>query len=366
MRPFAQEKVWFPGMAGPTAEEIRGRYGVRVRIDSGVPESWRPYFLGSIDHAIEDLRSIAPAMTLQGLTIHLTMEASRPDALALHRPTTRTLEWPVTTGPGALAHEIAHDLDRQAALRANSRASGYASNRAVASGRSSFASALARLAPDQGTTRDSVDGGDRPAELLARSFEWFVVTRLAAQGKWNGTLASAQDEVLTGRTGVRAPAIGEEYGSAVIAALRPLLLLPSEEKRGFLSAYGPGRQPGAYLFLRSATAAPGASGATAPYRRLRTVEAARDRAVAELDAWLCGPTAPFVEPATAAAYFRLIGEAAAAQVRAVAPADGEAPDTLGRLAETRPDVVMSAFSARPADALCRATAHASPGGVFRR
>lgn len=369
MRPFAQEAPWFPGMARPTAEEIRGRYGVRVQVDSGVPEGWAPYFLGSIDQAIQDLRAIAPAVTLQGLTIHLTMEASRPDALALHRPASRTLEWPVTTGPGTLAHEIAHDLDRQAALRANGKARGYASGRAAARGRGSFALALARLAPAQAPGRDSVDGGDRPAELLARSFEWFVVTRLAAQGRWNGTLASAQDEVITGRTGVSAPAAGEGYGSAVIDALRPLVLLPTEEKRGFLSAYGPGRQPGAYLFLHSATAAPApapdAADAAAPYRRLRAVEVARDRAVAEFDAWLCGPAAPLVEPATAAAYLRLIGEAAAAQAHAAAPADGEATDTLGRLAETRPALAMSAFAVRPADAFCRATAHATPRGVLR-
>jgi hypothetical protein len=368
MRPFAQESPWFPGMVRPTAEEIRGRYGVRVQVDSGVPADWRPYFLDSIDQAIQDLRSIAPAMTLQGLTIQLTMEASRPDALALHRPTSRTLEWPVTTGPGTFAHEIAHDLDRQAALRANGKAAGYASKRAAARGGSPFASALARLAPGGTTAPDGVDGGDQPAELLARSFEWFVVTRLAAQGRWNGTLASAQDEVITGRTGVSAPAAGEEYGSAVIAALRPLVLLPSEEKRGFLSAYGPGRQPGAYLFLNSATAAaarpPDPADAAAPYRRLRAIEVARDRAVAKFDAWLCGPTAPFVEPATATAYLQLIGDAAAAQARAGAPAGGEAPDTLARFVETRPAVAMSAFSVRPADAFCRAMAHASPGGVL--
>ena len=359
MRPYAQERVWFPGMPRPTAEEIRGRYGVRVEIDSGVPAGWRPYFLGAIEGAILDLQTLVPSSTVQGLTIHLVMEASRSDALALHRPASRTLEWPVTTGSGTLAHEIAHDFDRQAALRANSKGQGYASNRAVASGRTPFASALAQLAPEHAGAPGSVDGEDPPAEILARSFEWFVVSRLAAQGRTNGALATAQDEVLTGHTGVRPPALGGEYGAAVVNALRSVVTLPFEEKNGFLSAYGPARQPGAYLFLRTATAAPASApdsaDVTAVYRRLRAIAVARDRAIAELDAWLCGPTAIFVEPATAAAYRSLIAEAVAAQERAVAPAVAPA------LASVAP---LSPFNARPASSFCRAAAHAAPGSAF--
>lgn len=369
LRPFAQERVWFPGMAGPTADEIRGRYGVRVRVDSGVPVRWRPYYLGAIEEAIADLKTLAPSGTVQGLTVHLVMEASRPDALALHVPATRTLEWPVTTGAGALAHEIAHDLDRQAALRSSPGRRGYASNRAVASGRTPFASALVQLTPQHTGAPGAVDGEDPPAEVLARSFEWFVVTRLAAQGRWNGTLASAQDEVLTGYTGVRAPAIDGEYGSAVIAALRPLVTLSFEEKRGFLSAYGPARQPGAFLFLRTATAAaPGTdSGARdgAPYGRFRALAAARERAIAELDAWLCGPTASFVEPATAAAYRSLIADAVAAQARAIAPPDAPLPLVAAKLSDLHADGSRSAFQARPTDAFCRAAAHAAPGSAFQ-
>jgi hypothetical protein len=370
MRPYAQEPVWFPGMARPTTEEIRGRYGVRVQVDSGVPVPWRPYYLGALEGMIQDLKSLAPSATLQGLTIHLLTEPSRPDALALHRAGSRTLEWPVTTGSGALAHEIAHDLDRQAALRASPKQKGYASNHAAARGRTSFASALSELSPERVGEPGVVDGEGLPAEVLARSFEWFVVTRLAAQGRWNGTLATAQDEVLTGHTGVRAPAIGGEYGPAVIAALRPLLRLPPEEAQGFLSAYGPARQPGAYLFLRSATAVglpltADSTDAASHYRSLRIIAAARDRAIAELDAWLCGPTAPFVEPATAAAYRALIAEAIAAQLRSVAPTAEPELAWSAALAEMQPGFSRSAFQARPTNAFCRAAAHASPGSAFR-
>lgn len=335
LRSLHQERPWFPGMPGPSAEELRVRYGVRVQMDPELPDAWGPYYRGLLDDALAELRTIFPSLFLEGLRVRVTPESTQSGALASHTGRGRILEWPASTGPGVLAHELAHDLDWQASRR-KYRAPGYASDRAVARGEAPVATALASLTPDprsipkEGSVRGEAHV-TRPAEVLARNFEWFVVTRLAARGRSNGVLSSAQDEVLTGHGSLTPPGGSAAYGRAVVTALSPLLPIPTVERRGFLSDYGPGRWPSAYLFVRasvlrldeSAGAASAADTLLGPLQRLGKVRQARDAALVALDEWLCSQPAPLVDRTLYAGYRGLVAQAASARARAEALATAE-------------------------------------------
>ena len=61
-----------------------------------------------------DLRRVVPTARFDGLRVRVEMSPSTAP-LAVHDPATRTLHLPATTAAGVLAHELAHDLDWQAA-----------------------------------------------------------------------------------------------------------------------------------------------------------------------------------------------------------------------------------------------------------
>lgn len=323
LRTSAQQRVWHPGMPHPSPEALQERYGVLVAADTSLPEAWLPATLVRLDDALGALRSVFPQLPMRGLRIEVTRESDIENALASHRPRTRTLQWPVTTGPGTLAHEIAHDLDWQAAHRGGLARHGYASDR-VAERSGSFAAALATLAPSapgRPTTHAT-----RPAEVLARTFEWFVLTRLAARGQWDGTLSSAQDELLTGHGSLRPPRLSEAYGPAVLEALRPLTTIPEVEREGFLAEYGPLRWPRAYLLLRSLNEEMESSAADdaallavpGPRQRLAGIRAARDRALHALGGVGCAPHLVWADRALVDGYRTLVNATAAAHAAAVA------------------------------------------------
>src|SRR5690606_6948876 len=117
LRPMAQETPWFPGSGGPSTAELRQRFGLAsVSFDREVPAEWRPFYQRGLARALDDLQRVLPDFSTAGLGVHFGQQPLA-SALAVHDPATRTIFLPLSTGGGALAHELAHDLDWQAGLR---------------------------------------------------------------------------------------------------------------------------------------------------------------------------------------------------------------------------------------------------------
>lgn len=330
LRAHAQERVWFPGDGAPSVQQLWERHGVRVRADHDVPIRWVPYTLLVLDDALADLRMVIPDLRINGLQIVITRESSIPTALASHSPGDRVIELPAATGFGTLAHEIAHDLDWQAARRTRPKARAYASDRAAVSGAPTLKTAVAALtATSRDVGRAAQSGGlflTRPAEVVARTFDWFIVSRLAAKGRSNGALSTGQDEVLTGHGLIRPPGSSESYGLAVIDVVRSLVSPPVEEVNAFLSQYGPVRLPRANLVLSTFvtqleaadTGAPNQTTAERTTHLFKEIFSVTSSLLADLNPQDCASQLPLVDAQLRAAFQRLVFEAAAARMRGAA------------------------------------------------
>lgn len=206
-RTGAQERVWVEGDSAPSATDVAATLGLAaLEFDRDVPSSWRPYFLQSFAHGVEDLRRVLPSVRLDGLTVRFRMRAPADSALAMHDPRSRTLHLPVGTTAGTLVHELAHDIDRQSARLQN--LAGYRSDHVARAGAVRLASARtpARLAASLHALNEELSEmpwsarsrQDRPAEVFATRVDWFVATALARRGRSSGFLSAVQDELLTG------------------------------------------------------------------------------------------------------------------------------------------------------------------------
>ncbi len=210
-------------------------------------------------------------------------------------------------------------------------------------------SRAALLAPEPGDPTPPLHAR-RPAEVFARSVDWFVVVSLAREGRTNGYLSSVQDDVITGYGTVTPPDVTGAAGAALIAILDEVAPVHPETRDRFLNAYGPARAPSAYDLVRrvlEATPAEeplgGALLASAAERRrgpsvgdgidedpvrldalaagerqFAAIEAARDTAFAAIDAWVCGAPAAAYDRALEAGRRRLVARAAAAAGRGIA------------------------------------------------
>ncbi|HKG93791.1 MAG TPA: hypothetical protein VKA84_17920, partial [Gemmatimonadaceae bacterium] len=291
LRAYAQEAVWFPGFPAPTVAELKSRLGLAsISFDQGVPAAWRPYYLRMVASAVTDLERVLPSLSLRGAGLHIGEGVLRDTALAMHDPATRTIYLPVASGAGTIAHELAHDLDWQAARTLYGRRGGYGSDRAVREHRGRLAAAVAgltsvELVPPLRENSYSPPFAQRPAEVLARSFDWFVAAALAREGRSNGYLSAVQDGLLAGYASAAAPgAMAADAGGAgrggraddgggspahaLVDALDDVAPPDSAIRAWFLDEYGPRRAWGAYEALRRATdarlgAPAGASGLTA-------------------------------------------------------------------------------------------------------
>lgn len=256
LRPFAQEQPWFPGSGGPTSRELEDRFGLAfVRFDDDVPATWRPFYRRVLADALSDLHRVLPALDLRGLGIRFGERSGKAATLAVHDPRQRTVYLPPATGAGTIAHEIAHDLDWQVALRRYRVRGDYASDRAMRVGTDRLARAVAQLsaspllAPIPGDTAPVVHNR-RPAEVFARSMDWFVVVALAREGRMNGYLSSVQDDLLTGYGTVTPPDVTGTAGLALVTILDEIAPLYPETREWFLRNYGPGRAFTAYDLVR--------------------------------------------------------------------------------------------------------------------
>ena len=203
MRSQSQDVVWFPGDSIASRQEVAAALGLSsIEFDADVPAAWHPYFLLQLSGAMTDMRRVLPGLRLDPVRVRFRMTAPADSALAMHDPRSRTLHLPVLTAGGTLTHEVAHDLDRQSALRQGHpgyRSDYVARNGARERGRASgsVGASLRALTEETGTSPRG-GAGERPAEIFATQVDWFVARALASRGVSNGFLTGVQDELLTG------------------------------------------------------------------------------------------------------------------------------------------------------------------------
>jgi hypothetical protein len=319
-------------MEGPSTRELQERYGLAsITFDDEVRPAWRPYYHRMLDHAFSDMRTVLPSLDLRGLHVRFG-DRSRPDAtLAMHDPRRRTLTLPPLTSSGTLAHEIAHDLDWQVALRRYRVRGDYASDRAARSGSDRFARRVQVLAGASIDSKNDAsansDHARRPAEIFARSIDWFVAVSLAAENRSNGYLSSVQDDILTGYGTVRPPDITGNAGNALIAILDEVAPVYPRTREWYVNRYGLNRSLTPYELVRRMVEvepigpAEEISGVDLPATgeaRFDAIERARSAGYAAIDQWLCRSPGATFQPRFEAARRSLVLEAARARARGVA------------------------------------------------
>jgi len=333
LRSYAQQPVWFPGFGGPSARELEERYGiVALTYSDSIPASWRPYLRRMLDLAFADLRLVMPALDVSGLRVHFGASPENVPTLAMHDPSKRRLLLPPATAAGTIAHEVAHDLDWQVALRRYRVRGDYASDRATRSRGDRLAMHLRELAnglleaPRPG---EPAVHATRPAEVFARSIDWFVAVALAENGRSNGYLSSVQDDILTGYGTVRPPDVTGSAGDALMTILDEVAPVYPRTRQWFLRTYGTARALTPYDLVRHVLEAAddATSSVLAPLRletdnakavRVASVAQARDDAFGAIDQWVCRAPAASHDRALEAARRTLVSEAAAARGRGIA------------------------------------------------
>jgi hypothetical protein len=334
LRTYAQESVWFPGFGGPTARELEERFGFAyVRFAEDVPADWRPYYRTMLESAVRDMQRVLPALDLRGLGVRFSL-AQRGDAtLAMHDPKARELVLPPGSSAGTIAHEIAHDLDWQVALRRYRVRGDYATDRASRDVTDRLAMRVRSLAQD--ATMETAGSerlhahATRPAENFARAIDWFVAASLASQGRSNGYLSSVQDDVLTGYGTVRPPDITGRAGDAIINILDEVAPIYPETREWFLKSYGSARALNSFDLIRSivevelpretdvrATVAAAQSIAVDPI--FVAINSARVRGFSAIDNWVCRAPGGAYNAQLEQARRRLVVASAAARARGVA------------------------------------------------
>lgn len=245
LRPLAQNAPTFATSDGPTPAQLRGEFGLAaVTFDPRVPQGWRPPYLANLRDGLRDMRRVLPAFSVTGLSVHVGMGGLPDSALAMHDPRTRTLYLSVYSSAGTVAHELAHDLDWQAARRLYANAAGYSTDRAMHETTGALASSIRGLAEAR-VLRPMLRAGappvaERPAEIFARSVDWLVATSLAAEGRQNGFLSAAQDPVLTGYAAGTPSAVGKVGADALLSAVSQMTYVSDTTRSAFLSEWSDG------------------------------------------------------------------------------------------------------------------------------
>ncbi len=240
MRSLAQEAPWFDGDVGPSATDVTEEFGLAgITFARAVPESWRGYYVREMGNALRDMQQALPAVSFQGLRIRFSTDPLPDSALAMHDPSTRTLQLSVFTSSGTLAHELSHDLDWQTARRLYADGGGYSTDRAVRDRRGPLAASVRGLGEARivrsFTGLPSSPPGERPVELFARSADWFVASMLALQGRSNGFLTAVEDPLLAGYAAGAPAAVGTVGVTSLLDALDQMTYV-SDTARGTFSA----------------------------------------------------------------------------------------------------------------------------------
>lgn len=260
MRAYAQERAWLPGDDGPAALELQGRLGLAsLSFDDRVPTAWRPYYTRMLSEVVTDLATVFPSLDLRGLNVRFGESPLADRALALHDPATRTVYFPLATSAGAMAHELAHDLDWQAARRRYGVRGGYRTDRSVRQYSDQLSVTVRRLASAARPRRESLASSvqaDRPTEAFARGVDWFVAAALAHRGRSNGYLSAVQDASITGYASAAAPHGGAIEGDATLDALREIATVDASVVAWYDTTYGSGRRLGVGDAVRRTLVAP--------------------------------------------------------------------------------------------------------------
>jgi hypothetical protein len=339
LRAYGQEAVWYPGSGGPSNRELEERFGLAtVRFSEEVPSEWRPYYRRMLESALVDLYRVLPALDLKGLHILFGETGSPESSLALHDPRARRIILPPATAAGTIAHEVAHDLDWQVARRRYRVRGDYASDLAVRQQQDRLAVWVNTLsAASLGAFTSAAERSEahwrRPAEIFARSMDWFVAVSLASDGRMNGYLSSVQDDVLTGYGTVRPPDVTGAAGNALLSILDEVAPVYPATRDAFLRTYGTERSLTPMDLVRrvverqeplpvAAKPEPAdpllMSGALALLAPLREVERGLRKGSAAIDEWVCrAPGAAYSSPIEAARR-QLVVEAAGARARGIA------------------------------------------------
>ncbi|HUF51673.1 MAG TPA: hypothetical protein VMN60_12675 [Longimicrobiales bacterium] len=332
LRTYAQEPVWFPGFGGPGVRELEERFGLAsVKFSEQVPAAWRPFYRTVLATALHDMQRVLPALDVRGLSVRFGPAPRGAATLAMHDPRARRLVLPPGSSAGTIAHEIAHDLDWQVALRRYRVRGDYGTDRAERLGQHDRLAVQVRTLVEAAALDDATADAHtrRPAENFARAVDWFVAASLAAQGRTNGYLTSIQDEVLTGYGTVRSPDITGRAGNAIVDILDEVAPLHPETRTWFLAHYGTARAHGEFDLVRMLRLVelPRPIGTYAPYAAARndavaaafdSIGAVRQRGMRAVDAWLCRAPAGAHDTQLEQARRRFVVEAAASRARGIA------------------------------------------------
>ena len=343
LRAYAQETPWFQGDGGPTTRQLFDTFGLAsVTFDPGTREEWKPYYLTMLATALHDLERVVPSLDLTGLHVRFGESPMHDLALALHDPRRRTIYLPLATGAGTIAHEIAHDIDWQAARTRYAVRGDYATDLAVRDRRGSRLAASMRglRAALPNLVEDGLAGpprSARPTEVFARGMDWFVAVSLAREGRTDGYLSSVQDDLLTGYVTVTPPDVTGQAGSALVGVLDDVAPPTPAVRDWFLTRYGPQRSLTPYDLVRRVLEAPLDSVPEADSvsvltleRLVRPVARARDQVLALVNAGSCRPGEAHDDQRVVAARRRLVELAAKARATGIMRERGSviaAPET---------------------------------------
>jgi hypothetical protein len=204
---------------------------------------------------------VLPAVSLNGAHVRFRSGGLGGATLAMHDPGSRTIHLPIATSAGALAHEVAHDLDWQMGRRRYARRGSYGTDIVVREQRGRLAASLrgltsARLIPPAGANGDKPPDDVRPAEVFARTLDWFVSVALAREGRVNGYLSAVQDEVLAGHVAVLPRDVGGWSAQALADVLEEMTLVGAPLREWLLAQWGPARVRRPYALAREVITTP--------------------------------------------------------------------------------------------------------------
>jgi hypothetical protein len=235
LRAHAQDAVWF-GTEPLSTGAVIGRYGLKsITFDRDVPRAWRPFYTQMIASGLSDFIRALPGYDPTGLSFTVEMGPLPDSALAMHDPRTHSIRLSAMTPSGTLAHELAHDVDWRAARRLFAKSGGYATDRSQRESDLRLSSSVRGLTSARiAGRRISPLGPSRPAEVFARSIDWFVADQLAVLGRSNGFLSAIEDPLLTGFATAPADAPSPETAPAVVRTLAEMTYVPDSSASAYV------------------------------------------------------------------------------------------------------------------------------------
>lgn len=327
MRPYAHERPWFPGDYGPSPDDVRMRHGLAsLTFDAAVAPGWRTYYARMFDEAVADLKLVFPRLDLTGLAVRFGPSPLRDQALALHDPRTRTVYFPVETSAGAMAHELAHDLDWQAARRRYGATASYRTDRSVRQFRDGLAAPIDRMSANASAARRRpTPSGSRPTEVFARNVDWMVAQALAQRGVMNGYLSAVQDEWLTGYASATPPRRDTPEPDGTMAALHEIADVSRAAVGWYDQSYGSRRRASLSEVVRRVLVAPlpRLDGPASGFQLFGPSVQLLRQGTVERDTWACQLNAPSLRSRDVGGARRALDVAATARANGVLDRWGE-------------------------------------------